>query len=146
MRSAIFLFLLVSGIVLADGARAVDAQGAGPSTSPGVSGRWVVVADFYGSPLYFQLELKEGAGQITGNFDGDKLEGTVNGNSIHFVAKDAQGGTEECTATVKDSAMSGTIVFTDAGDAEHACVHGEPCANARGGGSATPRIHADNFL
>src|SRR5205823_13499710 len=45
-----------------------------------------------------------------------KLEGTVTGNSIHFVAKDEQGGTEECTATLKEGTMSGTFVFTDAGD------------------------------
>ena len=148
MRKAIFLFLRVSVIVLANGPRAVEAQDAGRSASAGVSARWVVVADFYGSPLYFRLELKEEAGKITGNFDGDKLEGTVNGNSIHFVAKDERGGTEECTATVKDGAMSGTIVFTDAGDPEHPSTHTfmASLARARGGGSATARIHADRVL
>jgi len=58
-----------------------------------------------------------------GRGDGDKLEGTVNGNSTHFVAKDEKGGAEEFTATVKDGAMAGTIVFTDAGDHEHPSTH-----------------------
>jgi len=123
MRKAIFRFLLAFGIVLANGSPAVEAQDAGGSANARVSALWIVVADFYGSPLYFRLELKEQSGKITGNFDGDKLEGTVNGTSIHFVAKDEQGGTEDCTATVKDGAMSGTIVFTDAGDPEHPSTH-----------------------
>jgi amidase len=138
MRKAILRFLLVFGIVLANGSRGVETQDAGTSPSALVPARWIVVADFYGSPLYFRLELKKEAGKITGNFDGDKLEGTVNGNSIHFVAKDEQGGTEECTATVSDGAMSGTIVFTDAGDPEHPRAHAFTASLApqRGAGAA----------
>jgi len=68
------------------------------------------------TPLFYEMHLKEEAGKLTGDFRGDKLEGTVNGNAIHFVAKDEQGGKEECTATVRDGNMSGTFVFTDAGD------------------------------
>src|SRR5436309_6029896 len=69
------------------------------------------------------MHLKEEAGKLMGDFASDKLEETITGNSIHFVAKDEQGGTEECTATVKDGTVSGTIVFTDAGDAAHPNAH-----------------------
>jgi amidase len=118
-----FLFLLLSGIVLANDSRAMETQAEGRAANAGVSGRWIVVADFYGSPLYFRLELKQEGEKLSGNLDGDKLEGAVNENSIHFVAKDEQGGTEEGTARVKDGAMSGTIVFTDGGDPEHPSTH-----------------------
>ena len=111
--------LLVSGFVSANGSQAADGQDAGSPTSTGVTGRWIVNADAYGTSLFYQMHLKGEAGRLTGDFGGDKLEGTVTGNAIHFVAKDEQGGTEECTATMKDGTMSGEIVFTDADDPTH---------------------------
>lgn len=116
------LFLLFSsGIASANGSRGAVAQDASRPSNAGaagasVSGRWIVNADVFGTPIFYQMHLKEEAGKLTGDFGGDKLEGTVTSNAIHFVAKDEQGGTEECTATLKDGALSGTFVFTDAGD------------------------------
>ena len=89
----------------------------------GVSGKWLVTADFNGTPLFFRMELKEEAGNLTGEFGGDKLTGTLEDKAIHFVAKDDQGGTEECTASLKDGALSGTLIFTDADDREHPETH-----------------------
>jgi amidase len=136
------LFSLVfSGIVSAKGSRAVDAQDVARPSNAGVSGRWIVNADFYGTPLFYQMHLKEEAGKIVGDFGGDKLEGTVTGNTIHFVAKDRQGGTEECTATVKDGTMSGTIVFTDAGDPARPDTHAFTATNAPQRRAAAPQRH-----
>src|SRR5689334_22346397 len=117
--SSVFIslcFVVSSGIAPASSSRAADSQDAARSSSSGVSGRWIINADVYGTPLFYQMHLKEEAGKLTGDFGGDKLEGTVTGKAIHFVAKDEQGGTEECTATVKDGTMSGTFSFTDSGD------------------------------
>jgi len=113
-----FSLLVLSGMVLANDSHRAEAQDARPSNA-GVSGRWIVNADAYGTPLFYQLNLKEEAEKLTGDFARDKLEGTVTGNSIHFVAKDEQGGTEECTAIVKEGTMSGNIVFSDANDPAH---------------------------
>jgi len=41
-----------------------------------IAGRWIVSADFYGSPLYFMMELEQTGEKLSGNFDGDKLEAT----------------------------------------------------------------------
>ena len=117
-------FAAFSGMVPANGSRSADAQEAArPSNAgvsgAGVSGRWIVNADVYGTPFFYQLHLKEEAGKLTGDFGGDQLEGRVTGHAVHFVAKDQQGGTEECTATVKDGTMSGKIVFTDSSDPAH---------------------------
>jgi hypothetical protein len=118
------LFLMVvSGFVLASSSRAAGAQNSAHQANAGLSGRWIVDADFYGTTIFFQMHLREEAEKLTGDFGGDKLEGTITGNSIHFVAKDEQGGTEECTATAKDGTISGTIVFTDAGDPTHPGAH-----------------------
>ena len=123
MSKVLFLLFAVPVLLLAQNSRSQVAQkpaGAGDSV---VSGRWIISADFYGTPINFSLELKQEGDKLTGNFEGDKLEGTLNGNSIHFLAKDEQGGTEECQARVQDGAMSGSVVFTDAGDAEHPTTH-----------------------
>jgi amidase len=91
--------------------------------SAGVTGRWFAAADFNGTPLNFSLELTQQGDKITGSFSGDKLEGTVTGNAIHFLAKDDQGGTEELTGTVASGAISGSIVFVDGDDKEHPTTH-----------------------
>jgi len=117
----ILVMAMIWGALLMSGAQVARA-GQGEARR-GVSGRWTVTADFWGSPLYFRLELKEEAGKVTGEFDGDKLEGTVSGEAVHFVAKDEHGGTEECTATLRAGALSGKIVFTNGDDPEHRETH-----------------------
>lgn len=123
MRKLSLVLLLLPGLLLAPVSRSQSAQQAPAATIAGVSGRWVVVADFYGSPLYFSLELNPQGEKLTGNFDGDKLEGSVSGDAVRFLAKDDQGGTEEGKATVRGGSMSGTVVFKDANDAEHPSSH-----------------------
>ncbi len=109
MRNPLSLLLLVSALLVA---QPLD-----------VNGRWFAIADLYGTPLDFSLELKQQGDKLAGSFDGDKLEGTVTGNSIHFIAKDERGGTEELTGTIEAGAISGTIVFADADDKEHPTTH-----------------------
>src|SRR5437879_5260600 len=106
MRKVLFLLMLVPGILAAH-----EAQEVARPASGGVSGRWVVNTDFYGSTIYFQMELKQEGEKLTGNFDGDKLEGTLKGNTIYFLAKDEQGGTDEGKGTVQAGNITGTGVF-----------------------------------
>jgi len=106
MRKALFLSLLVLGLA-APNARSQNAS---------VTGRWLVSSDFYGTPVTFPLELKQDGDKLTGNFDGDKLEGTIQNGSIHFLAKDDQNGTEECTAKLQGGTISGSIVFANTDD------------------------------
>jgi hypothetical protein len=91
--------------------------------SSSLTGRWFATADFYGTTLNFSMELSQQENKLTGKFDGDKLEGTLTGNAIHFLAKDEQGGAEELTGTVQSGAISGTIIFTDADDKDHPTTH-----------------------
>jgi acetamidase/formamidase len=78
-----------------------------------VSGRWVVSANYLGTPVFVLLNLSQQGDKLTGDFDGDKLEGTISKNAIHFLAKDDQGGTEECNARWKDGTLSGTLVYRE---------------------------------
>jgi hypothetical protein len=47
--------------------------------SAGVNGRWFASADFYGTPINFPMEFSQQGDKLTGNFGGDKLEGTLTG-------------------------------------------------------------------
>jgi hypothetical protein len=51
MRRVIFSLLLIPGFLL--------------SQVPPVSGRWMVTADFYGTPLNFMLELNQQGDKLT---------------------------------------------------------------------------------
>lgn len=101
--------------------RASSRQAAKAAAS--VAGRWTVTADFTGTPVYFQLELTQDGEKLGGKFSGDKLEGTLSGNAIHFVAKDEQGSTSELKGTLDGGRISGTLVFTDVNDAAHPETH-----------------------
>jgi amidase len=141
MRKIWLLFVLVFAVVSACGLGLATAQERGSAGGSGLTGKWTVKADFYGTPLYFRMELKEEGGKLTGEFGGDKLEGTVTGSAVHFVAKDEQGGSEECTASVKDGEMSGTIVFTDGGDPTHPSTHTFTANLARERRAGAPQRH-----
>jgi amidase len=84
-----------------------------------LSGRWVVSTSSYGSPYYFMLMLEQNGEKLTGDFDGDKLEGTVKGKTIHFLAKDDQGGSEDGNGTIQGSTITGTIAFLNGSDLTH---------------------------
>jgi amidase len=127
MSKPLALLLLVPALALAQ--------------PPAVTGRWTTTADFYGTPLNFPMELNQQGDKLTGDFGGDKLEGALTGNSIHFLAKDEQGGSEELTATVQAGVISGTIVFVDAGDPEHPSSHQFTATLVPKRSSAPPQRH-----
>jgi amidase len=114
MRKVLFLLLLVPGVLLRQ-----NAPEAARPAGAGVSGRWVVNTDFFGSTIYFSMELKQEGEKLTGNFDGDKLEGTFKDNTIYFLAKDEEGGTDEGKGIVQGGTITGTVVFNHPNDPEH---------------------------
>ncbi len=111
MRKVLLLLLFVPGVLLAR-----SAQETSRLANTGVSGRWVVNTDFYGATIYFRMVLKQEGEKLSGDFDGDKLEGTLKGNNVYFLAKDEQGGTDEGKATFQGGIITGTVVFTHSDD------------------------------
>src|ERR1700678_1616135 len=55
-----------------------------------ISSEWVLRTDLYGNRMYQSMTLKVEGDNLSGDVDGDKLEGTRNGNAIQFVVKDAR--------------------------------------------------------
>ena len=117
MRKVLFLLLLVPGVLLARGS-----QEAGRPANSGVTGHWMVNTDYFGSAIYYRLELKQEGEKLTGDFGGDKLEGTLKGNAVYFFAKDEEGGTDEFKGTLQGTTITGTVVFTHPDD-PHPTTH-----------------------
>jgi amidase len=119
MRKSIYLPILLFGILAAASAQPGQAQQPSARADASLSGRWVVSADFADTPVNFMLNLKQEGNKVTGDFDGDKLEGTVNKNAIKFLAKDDQGGSEDVTAAVEGDTISGTLIMVDGNNPGH---------------------------
>ena len=135
MRKVLFLLLFIPGVLLAQSAQ----EAARPAS--GVSGRWLVNTDIFGTTEYYRMELKQEAEKLTGDFGGDKLEGTLKGNSIYFLAKDEQGGTDEVKATVQGGTITGTVVFTHPDDPAHPEIYKFTAELVPGRRAGTPKRH-----
>jgi acetamidase/formamidase len=110
MRKSLFMLILLSGILARTNAQQKEAS---------IAGRWLVSLDYLGTPMHLTLDLKQDGAKLAGDFDGDKLEGTLQGNAFHFLAKDDQGGSEEGTGTLQGDMLSGTLLFTDSLNPSH---------------------------
>lgn len=119
MRRTVLLSLLFAVAFFAASANPQDVPKAPAAAEGPLSGRWIITAEYLGTPVNLAMEFKQEGNKLTGNFDGDKLEGTVTGNSVHFLAKDDQGGSEEGTATVQGDTMSGTVIYIDGTNPTH---------------------------
>ncbi|TMQ08202.1 MAG: acetamidase [Deltaproteobacteria bacterium] len=114
-RVSLALSLLV-GLAAQPSRVSADPPAPAAPPKPALTGRWIVTADFHGTPLYFQLHLTQQGDALSGDLGGDKLEGTVRGNVVQFLAKDDEGGSEEAKATVTGGTLTGTMVFVDGAD------------------------------
>jgi acetamidase/formamidase len=145
MRKLFIAILLIDALLLASRPALGAAQSA--SHALDLSGHWIVKVDLWGSPIFYRLELRDNAGKLTGDFAGDKFEGAITGNSVHFLAKDEEGGSEECTATIHPLAdsssaeLSGTFIFIDASNPSHPATHSFTATLAPKRSSAPPQHH-----
>src|SRR5215475_4096975 len=72
-----------------------------------ISGEWLITRELFGNTVYHKVTLKLENGKVTGAFaSGRKLEGTLQGNVLHFIARDSN-STIECTGTVSGGTISG---------------------------------------
>lgn len=118
MRSSLLLcFLFVTNFAV--NAQQPSGKNPGPSAGGPLTGHWVTTVDYLGTPLNVDLNLSQQGDKLTGEFFGDKLEGTVSGSSVHFLAKDERGGSEEGTATVQGDTMSGAVRMVDGLNPSH---------------------------
>jgi amidase len=94
------------------------AHAAGGEPAP-LTGRWVVTSEQFATPRYFKMNLVQDGPQVRGDFDGDELTGSVQGDTFTFHGKDANGGSEDATVKLADGKLSGTIVLVYSNDLTH---------------------------
>ena len=123
MRNYLFVLLLVPGLLAGRTPRPRDAQERSSDAKASVTGRWILTSDFYGTPVTMMMGLKQDGDKLSGDFDGDKLEGTIKDGVIHFLAKDDQTGTEEGTFKVQGDTLTGMVVFADTSDPQPPTTH-----------------------
>src|SRR5581483_61462 len=105
--------VMVAGLAI--GAGAMSFVGQAPADQS-LTGKWQVTAEIYGTQMYVPLQLDQAGKKLTGKFRGDKLEGTVDGEKVHFVAKDSEGDSNEVTATAANGEMKGEVIATSTGN------------------------------
>ncbi|MES2391962.1 MAG: acetamidase/formamidase family protein [Acidobacteriota bacterium] len=89
-----------------------------------LTGTWTISTDFFGSTMYWQLHLTDTAGHLTGDLDGDKVEGTHDGSHVKFVATDPKGGYEDVTGTLANNSFAGNLIWLRESDsADKAASH-----------------------
>lgn len=106
-----------------------------------INSHWLVTADLHGTPIYGRLDIEQQGQKISGQFYGDQFEGSLDGNAIHFVAKDSTGGTSKVDAALKSGLLSGTVVETDAADESHSERYSFVAVPIRQEHRATPLHH-----
>jgi amidase len=84
-----------------------------------LSGRWIVTEDFFGTPRYMRLQLEQNDSKLTGELNGDKLEGTVSGATLHFIARSEHKDTFEVQGTFNQGMLTATMVAIDASNRNH---------------------------
>jgi amidase len=81
-----------------------------------LTGRWLMTADFFGTPRFFRLDLENQPNGISGTYGGIKLTGTLNGSHLELSGKGQNGNAAKLTATLDGSTLSGSVTATDPGD------------------------------
>jgi acetamidase/formamidase len=109
--------------------------------APSVAGRWTVTFESFGVPSYYVMTLRQEGGKLSGDFDGDKLEGTIAGNEIRFRAKDEQGGWEEATGHLDGGVLSGSITLAFSSDPTHPDTHAFTARPSVLRSASSPRRH-----
>ena len=87
--------------------------------TPSATGRWLVSTDYFGTPLYYRLNLEQTGDKLTGTSRGYKFEGTLHGDAFHLFAKDEQNNTDELTGTIANGTLQATDTEIDADDKAH---------------------------
>ena len=86
---------------------------------PTLTGKWTITLNFAGTTFYNNADFEQHGNQLGGRFTGDKLEGTINGATVHFISKSDDGTTDEVHATLTGNMLSGTLEETSPDAPKH---------------------------
>ena len=109
--------------------------------NPSFNGRWILIEDFFGTPRYLRLQVEQNGSKISGELNGDKLDGAAEGRNIHFVAHTEQKDTFELQGSLEGGILKATMINTEASNPDHPyrfSITGQPAPPLQHG---TPQHH-----
>lgn len=107
----------------------------------GAAETWVVTTDLWGNPVYQTLTLEQAGPTLTGDLDGDALEGRRTGASVHFVVKDARGATYAFTGKRSGDTLAGAADFPDTNNPRARASHAFIARRIPARPAGAPRRH-----
>lgn len=112
-----------------------------PTVSHAQTGQWVVATDRWGNKEYSTLNLLADGAVLTGDWDGDRLSGSVRGQSIVLAVTDARGQTYRFDGAIDRIGLHGTADFPDSNDPAARVRHAFTARRVPDRSAPGPRIH-----
>ncbi|QHL92017.1 acetamidase (plasmid) [Sphingomonas changnyeongensis] len=85
---------------------------------------WILRTDLWGNPAFSTLTLERGSKGVTGDIDGDRIEGRMTHDRMTITATDGQGRVSTYRLRLRGSALTGTADMPDTNDPGARASHG----------------------
>ncbi|CAM3719267.1 acetamidase [Corallococcus sp. ZKHCc1 1396] len=102
---------------------------------------WLVTTDLWGNPAYQTLTLERSGKRLTGELDGDALEGERVGNDLRFVVTDSRKQTYVFNGKVTGDALRGTADYPDSNNPKTRVPHAFTARLLPRRPAGPPRVH-----
>lgn len=112
-----------------------------PASALAASESWLVTTDLWGNPAYQLLTLERAGKRLTGELDGDRLEGERAGNAVHFVVTDSRQQTYVFDGKVSGEALRGTADYPDSNNPKARAAHAFTARLLPARPAGPPRVH-----
>lgn len=84
---------------------------------------WIMRTDLWGNPAFSTLVIDRANGHITGDLDGDRIEGDANGNRMALTATDREGRVSRYAVQLHGAELSGTADLPDTNNSHLRVTH-----------------------
>jgi acetamidase/formamidase len=73
-----------------------------------LAGHWLVSADLFGTRSYMRLNIDQSGDTLSGDFQGNRLTGTIRGSHFHIIAEDTD-GTDFLDGEIREGKLTGSM-------------------------------------
>lgn len=85
--------------------------------APGAAAEtWIVRTDLWGNPAFSTLTFERAGGSVTGDLDGDRIEGRAAGDRLTLTSTDRKGRVSSYRVTLRGAELTGTADLPDTND------------------------------
>ncbi|MCY1044879.1 acetamidase/formamidase family protein [Corallococcus sp. bb12-1] len=112
-----------------------------PTAVLAASESWLVTTDLWGNPAYQTLTLERAGKRLTGELDGDSLEGERVGNDVRFVVTDARKQTYVFSGKVGGEVLRGAADYPDSNNPKTRVTHSFTARLLPVRPAGPPRVH-----